>query len=121
MKEMMERSDLSVVSLGCMASGPEYTYCSEDVRTLVDYILMDVEATLVVPSCLTHTTVDLNTSYHLPLTVSLIYDLCSMTDVSASQGLPKIDWEKARKMGAFCESSANWAGSLSEQPVWRWR
>ena len=68
----MERSDFSAVSLGCMASGPEYTYCTGDVRTLVDYILMDVEATSTLSLCLTHTMVDLNTSDHLPLTVSVI-------------------------------------------------
>lgn len=51
-------------------------------------------------SCLTQ---DLNTSDHLPLTVSLMYDTCSMTDVNASQGLLKIDWNQARKVGAIDE------------------
>ena len=38
---------------------------------------------------------------HLPLIVSLMYDSCSITDENASQGLPKIDWEQAKKMGAI--------------------
>jgi len=36
LQEVMVRSNLSAVSLGCMASGPEYTYCSGEVRTTVD-------------------------------------------------------------------------------------
>ena len=57
LQEMMERTGLSAVSLGGMASGPEHTYCSSEleVRTIVDYILMDVEATSMVSSCCTHT------------------------------------------------------------------
>lgn len=61
---------------------------------------MNVEATSVVSSFLTQ---DLNTSDHLPLTVSLMYDTCSMTDVNASQSSLKIDWDQARKVGAIDE------------------
>ena len=59
------------VSQGAVASGPGYTYCSGDVRTTVDYILMDVGAASMMASCSTHPMADLNTSDHLPLTVCL--------------------------------------------------
>ncbi len=41
--------------------------------TTVDYMLMDVEAVSLMSSCRTHPMVDLNTSDHLPLTVSLVH------------------------------------------------
>ena len=31
--------------------GPGYTYSSGDVRTIVDYVLMDVEAVSLMSSC----------------------------------------------------------------------
>ena len=61
---------------------------------------MDVEATSMVSSCCTHTMSDLNTSDHLPLTVSLIYDSCTSDSESATQRLPKINWDQAKKTGA---------------------
>jgi len=97
----MVRSNLSAVSLGCMASGPEYTYCSGEVRTTVDNILMDVEATSLMSSCRTHTMEDLNTSDHLPLMASLMYNSYSSYGGNTStQDLQvRIDWDQARKTG----------------------
>lgn len=40
LQEVLERCDLSAVSMGALASGPSYTYCSGEARTTVDYILM---------------------------------------------------------------------------------
>ena len=71
LQEMLERCELSAVSKGVLASGPGYTYCNEDVKTTVDYLLMDVEAASMMTSCRTHPMEDLNTSDHLPLAVSL--------------------------------------------------
>ena len=42
--EVMERCNLSAVSVGSLFSGPSFTCLSGDVRTTVDYILADVEA-----------------------------------------------------------------------------
>ena len=53
--------------------GPGYTYSSGDVRTIVDYVLMDVEAVSLMSSC--HPMEDLNMSDHLPITACLIYDV----------------------------------------------
>ena len=74
LQEMTERFELSTVSEGVLSSGLGYTYRSGDVRTTVDYILMDIKAASMVSSCHTHPMEDLNTSDHLPLTVSLSYD-----------------------------------------------
>ena len=52
--DMLDRCEISAVYLGSLASGPTYTYCSGDVRTTVDYILMDVESALMTTSCVTH-------------------------------------------------------------------
>ena len=41
--EMMEWCNLSVVSLGSIASGPGYTYQSGEVHTTVEYVLVDIE------------------------------------------------------------------------------
>ena len=43
----------------------------------MDYIVMDVRAVSMIDSCRTHPMDDLNTLDHLPLTVSLSYDVCS--------------------------------------------
>ena len=49
--EVMERCNLSAVSVGSWSSGPSFTYMSGDVRTTVDYVLADVEATSLMSSC----------------------------------------------------------------------
>ena len=86
LQEMLERCELSAVSKGVLASGPGYTYCNGEVKTTVDYILMDVEAASMMTSCRTHLMEDLNTSDHLPLTVCLSYDACSDTCCSNTSG-----------------------------------
>ena len=43
LEDLLRRCDLNAVSLGCLASGSGYTYVSGTVRTVVDYILMDVD------------------------------------------------------------------------------
>ena len=103
LQEVLERCSLSAVSQGVMASGPGYTFCSGDVRTTVDYILMDVEAASMMVSCRTHPMEDLNTSDHLPLTVHLSYDTCSISQ-NESMGTfrqQRIDWDEARRSGAL--------------------
>ena len=62
MQEVIERLQLSAVSLamGNLASGLGYTYLNGDVRTIVDYVLMDVEAVSLLSSCYTHLMEDLN-------------------------------------------------------------
>ena len=77
---VLERCELSAISQGTLPSGPVYTYCSGEARTTLDYILMDVSAASIMDSCCTHPMDDLNTLDHLPLTVSLLYDVCSTTE-----------------------------------------
>ena len=100
LQEVLERCALSAVSQGALASGPGYTFCSGDVRTTVDYILMDVGAASMMASCSTHPMNDLNTSDHLPLTVCLSYDACTSTQ-DERPSHKKIDWVEAKKNGAL--------------------
>ena len=76
LQEVMKRLQLSAVSLGSLASGPGYTYLSGDVRTIVDYVLMDVETVSLLSSYYTHPMEDLNMSDHLPITAYLMYEGC---------------------------------------------
>ena len=52
--EMLGRCDLSVLSLGCIASGPFHTYHSGEVHTTIDYICGDLCAASLALSCHTH-------------------------------------------------------------------
>lgn len=103
MHEMMARCSLSAVSLGDMASGLSHTYESGKVRTVVDYILMDTAAALMMLSCDTHVMDDLNTSDHLPLTVAMAYTphTCTCTPQSdhTSKQEPRINCDQARTSG----------------------
>ena len=86
-----------------------YTYCNGDVKTTFDYILMDVEAASLMTSCRTHPMEDLNTSDHLPLTVSLSYNVCSDSCCSNTSGMcsyKMIDWLSAEKNGDLAAFSA---------------
>ena len=100
LQEVLERCDLSAVSMGALASGPSYTYCSGEARTTVDYILMDVDSASMMDSCCTHPFEDLNTSDHLPLSVSLSYGASTGSD-DKSAFPKKIDWAEARKNGSL--------------------
>ena len=100
LQEVLEWCELSAVSQGALSSGPDYTYYSGDVRTTIDYILMDVDAASMMLSCYTHSMEDLNTSDHIPLTVSLCYD-ASQCKEDMSAGLKKIDWVEAKKNGSL--------------------
>ena len=99
LQEVMDRCNLTAVSLGCLSSGPKYMYCSGGAHTTVDYILADVAATSLMSSCLVHTSHDLNTSDHLPLTVSIKYSSQSSSPSSNNMIQPKVDWDQARKSG----------------------
>ena len=73
LQEVMVGCELSAVSQAILASGPAYTYCSGETRTTVDYVFMNMEAASMITVCVTHDMEDLNTSDHLPITVSLVY------------------------------------------------
>ena len=99
LQEILERCNLSAVSQEALASGPRYTFCSGDVCTTGDYVLMDVAAASMLVFFHTHRMKKLNTSDHLSLTVSLLYDVCKCTQ-SDSSTYKRIDWVEARKSGA---------------------
>ena len=99
LQQVLEQCDLSAVSQGALASGPRYTFCSREVQTTVDYILMDVVATSMLASCHTHQMEDLNTSDYLPITASLVCDASQRKD--SSQTCKRIDWAEAERSGAL--------------------
>lgn len=51
LQEVMDRCELSAVSMGAMASGPAYTFCGGEVTSTVDFVLMDVEAASMISPC----------------------------------------------------------------------
>ena len=61
LQEIMEQCELSAISQEVLASGPKQPFCSGNVRTTVDYSLMDVEASCMATSCVTHSMEDHNT------------------------------------------------------------
>ena len=69
--ELLRRSDLFIASLSNHAEGPHYTFWRGDTHTTVDYVLMDVDAAFIMSSCMIHDVACLNTSDHLPLSVTV--------------------------------------------------
>ena len=49
--DVMDRCDLSAVSLGSMVTGPSYTYINGDTQTTVDYALVNVDAISMMTTC----------------------------------------------------------------------
>ena len=96
--ELLRRSDLFVASLSNHAEGPDYTFWRGDTHTTVDYVLMDVDAASIMSSCMIHEVACLNTSDHLPLSVTVNVPTDSIELVN---DLPtRIDWTKAEFSGA---------------------
>ena len=53
LQKLLERCEVSAVSLGSLASVPTYTYCS-NVQTTVDYNLIGVESASMTTLCITY-------------------------------------------------------------------
>ena len=71
LQEQIIKNDLFVASLSEVAHGPHHTFQSGDVRTIIDYIMLDVNAVSLMVSCGTLENDNLNTSDHLPQSVQL--------------------------------------------------
>ena len=95
--DLMERCNLSAVSLGSCASGMLHTYQSGSTKTTVDYVLMDLEAVSMMISCETVAEDDLNLSDHLPLSVRM--SCGEVPECGSSQESGRIDWVRAQ--GSF--------------------
>jgi hypothetical protein len=72
-----------------VASGPDYTYCSGDVRTTVDYILVNQCASYLVTSSAILDDHPLNTSDHLP---PIEVNTVTMTDDVPQ--IPRVNWRR---------------------------
>ena len=96
--ELMSRYSLIAVSLGSLATGPQYTYVSGNVCSTVDYVFADAGAVSLMSTCHIAEMEDLNTSDHVPITVEMSYDplppVCTSFSVS-----PKFDWALAMSNG----------------------
>ena len=67
----------------------------------MDYILTDVEGSVCTEHCLIHEDTDLNSSDHLPLSITLS---CSIpTQFEKDSDWIRIDWTKAEKSGALLD------------------
>ena len=96
--ELLRRSGLFVASLSNHAEGPDYTFWRGDTHTTDDYVLMDVDVASIMSSCMIHDVACLNTSDHLPLSVTVNVPTDSIELVN---DLPtRIDWTKAEFSGA---------------------
>ena len=100
--EVMERCNLSAVSAGSLSSGPSFTYLRGDVRTTVDYILADVEATSLMSDCRILPMVNLSTSDHLPLLVDMMYAPCQ-AELMKGAVSQRIDWDQVRRSGEMVD------------------
>jgi len=69
--ECLHRHQLFPFSSSCYASGPKYTFFSNSVHTMVDYVLTDSSVTCLIDSCYVHEHHPLNLSDHLPISVIL--------------------------------------------------
>ena len=98
--EVMDRCDLSAVSLGSMVTGPSYTNINGDTQTTVDYALANMDAISMTTTCHTLPMADLNTSDHLPLVIEMICG-AGFDGASLPCPPPRIDWEQASTSGAI--------------------
>ena len=97
--EVLNRCTLHATSLGEAVSGPNYTYHSGNFMTTVDYIFADIEASACVEHCYVHEDTDLNSSDHLPLSVTLSCTIS--TQFAKDPDWVRIDWAKAGESEAM--------------------
>ena len=97
--EVLDRCNLHVASLSKATLGPNYTYRSGSTATIVDYILADIEASSCIDRCQIHEEADLNSSDHLPLSVTLSWHI--PTQFAKDSNCTRIDWAKAEASGAL--------------------
>ena len=95
---LMERCNLSAVSLGSCASGMLHTYQSGCTKTTVDYVLMNLEAVSMRISCETIDEEDLNLSDHLPISVDVFCGEVPECGSSQESG-ERIDWARVKGSG----------------------
>ena len=95
--DLLDGCELNVVSLGSLSSGETYTYRSGSTTTIVDYVLMDLDAVSLLRSCETLSEADLNISNHLPLAVDMMCG--SVGKLEEGDSIAKIDWDGARRSG----------------------
>ena len=95
--DLLDRCEMYAPSLSSIANGPSYTYRrSSEVRTTVDYVLADCEASHLVHECWVHDQHDLNTSDHLPISVQV--EVHPEYGSHQPQMKSKVNWNKAKEL-----------------------
>ena len=97
--ELLDRCKPHATSISETASGPSHAYRSGDIVTTVDYIIADIEASSCIEHCWTHEEDNLNTSDHLPISVTISCEVA--TQHPQDPNLIRINWSKAEKSGAL--------------------
>ena len=97
--ELLDRENLHAVSLSGFATGPSHTYCSGGIFSTVDYILAYIEASSCIECCRTYDDDDLNTSDHLPPSVTLSCHVA--TQFAQDPVCSQVNWLEAEKSGAL--------------------
>ena len=96
LSEFVYNNDLFFTSLGIVATGPLYTYFCETSQTTTDYAIVDAVHAPLVSTCTTLDNHPLNSSDHLPISLTLSLP-------SSSNALPsvasRLNWKVAVNEG----------------------
>ena len=104
--ELLNRNDLYFTSLNSCTSGPCYTFFRNDIMSTVDYIITDAISAPLVHSC---SILDLNTSDHLPLSITLACETqCKHNNASPRAHL---NWKRG-----LCDGSVDLFVARIKQP-----
>ena len=94
----MDQNKLFVASLGMMAMGPGYTYKSVEIRSTVDYYILNLTAGSPMMTC-TVEGHELNMSDHLPIHVVLQSSPFVQKEHCITNS--QVNWHKAAKDGSL--------------------
>ena len=106
LKDLIDRNNLFVASLGEDTGGPVYTYCSGDTRRTIDYILVNQSASYLVSTTSIHDDHPLNTSDHLALSAVLEVSVDHSRNGNHANQRPRVNWEVASTSPYLKEYSA---------------
>ena len=96
LREVIKNYNLCIACTSCIAKGPGYTFFSGDLKTTVDYILLNTSFCHAIVDCHTHDHHILNFSDHLPVSVLLSIENLIKTQ---SERRPKVNWRKSAEDG----------------------
>ena len=107
--EFISDANLFPVSLSSLAYGPLYTYSQGEVKTTVDYCLMDSNSAHLIDTCLVHSPHPLNLSDHLPISITLSTEV---TTSDTSSPHLSLNWKKAVEDGSILKFQSELSNTL---------